>query len=187
MVDKPVDDPSAASQSGGEVVPRLPYSSPSFWELANTLIGAIDKVSAAVPTFEDSRVSREFVERKLRVPASFVTEAVSALLVEPELRSVNTLSSDRTLLRKQYIDAFLPLLNHMDVATKELRFNIEAQQALLAADAQQIYGFAKVLAQDRDTSSVSVYVGNMKRALRAARRKKRVRTAAEPGTTESQE
>lgn len=173
MSDKPTNDP-AASQTALQTTPRVSPSTTAFAELANTLIAAITRVSAAVPVFDDSRVSRDFVERKLRVPAPFVIEAVAALIAESELRGVNALNSDRILLRQQYIDAFYPLLRHMEVAAKELRFRIEAQEALLASDAQQIYGVGKALAQDRSTNSMlKVYVRNMSRALRAARRPRR--------------
>ncbi|HYK00715.1 MAG TPA: hypothetical protein VE974_03105 [Thermoanaerobaculia bacterium] len=172
MSDTASNDPTA-SQTALRVVPRVVSSAAAFSELASTLIAAISRVSAAVPAFDDARVTKDFIARKLRVPAPFVTEAVSALVVAAELRDMHPGHWDRTLIRRQYIDAFIPLLKHMEVATKKLRFDIDAQQALLAADAQQIYAVTKALARDREATALGVHVGNMRRALRAARRRRR--------------
>lgn len=164
----------------GTATDTLPSPTPTYYsELAKTLIAMIDQVlRAATPDFETPTLSPKYVARKLRVPPDLISHAFGALLVHPELKNVDALDAATALRRKQYIDAFIPVIKHMDATLKAMRFNVDANQALIAASAEQIYGVAKALARDRETASLSVFVGNMKRALRAARRPRRRGAAA---------
>lgn len=166
---KETDEIAAAAEPS-----PLPTPSPTYYgQLAATLIASIDQFTAAVPDFDNSQqVSKEFVARKRNLPPQFVNDAVSALIVSPELQAIRSLNAAEVLDDKQYVDAFAPLERHLEGALKGVRFAIGIRYARLGAGAQQIYAFAKTIARDRSTTALDVHVERMKRSRTPGRRRK---------------
>lgn len=145
----------------------------AYRELAAALIAALDQFRAAVPDFGTAHhVSKEFIDRKKRIPAKFVVDAVSALLVNDDLQSIPLLKRDEVLDDQQYVENLAPVLRHLGATWKGLKFNIDAREARLAAASQQIYGVARSLASDRDAAAITAHVENMKRSRYPRRRRK---------------
>jgi hypothetical protein len=90
---------------------------------------------------------------------------IGAAITSEDLKSVRQLDTDRSLDRRQYIDAFKPLHDQLIVVEKALGFSIKVKEALLAADAQKIYEVAKELARNRDGGEIVTHMQNMKRDL----------------------
>ncbi|HYK01367.1 MAG TPA: hypothetical protein VE974_06395 [Thermoanaerobaculia bacterium] len=179
MTDKVKQNPVASTAALDEPAPMVTPSPTFYSELANSLLTALDQFTAAVPNFDNPTVSKDYIKKKRRVPALLVTNAVSAVLVHSELHSVKALNAEQTIDDKQYIDAFTPLARHMETALKAIIFGIEAREARLAANAQQIYAVAKAFVRDRESTTLAVHVDNMKRAIKAARRGKRASAEVE--------
>ena len=173
MKEKTTKDDQTTVTAPLEATPMVSPSPTFYSELANTLIAAIDQFTGAIPEFDNPIVSEEFVIKKRRIRAEFITEAVSALLVHTELQNMKHLNALEALDDKQYIDAFTPLARHMQSALRGLRSSIKAREARLGGSAQRIYSVAKALTRDRKTSSLGEHVGNMKRTLAPATRRKK--------------
>jgi hypothetical protein len=159
-------------------VPLVTPSPTLYGELATGLIGDLDRFSAAVPGFDDETVTPEFVRRKQRVSPEFVNRAVGTLLGSSELLNVKPLDPAETLDDKQYVDAMRPVEQKLLAVYKRVRFTIRVREARLTRRAQQIYGVAKELARDRDTSLIKSQVDDMAKAR--ARRAKPAPKPAEP-------
>jgi hypothetical protein len=181
--EKPSNDQTTAT-AALEPAPMVSPSPTFYSELAQSLITAIDQFTAAIPEFDNPIVSDEFVVRKRGIREAFVTEAVSALLVHTELQNMKQLNAVEALDDKQYIDAFVPLVRHLQSALRGLRSTIKARKARLAGNAQLIYTVAKAFTRDRKASSLVEHVGNMKRSLATTPRRKRVAAPAGGGTAQ---
>jgi hypothetical protein len=155
-------------------VPLVTPSPTLYGELASGLISDLDQFSANVPGFDDETVTPEFVRRKERISIDFVNRAVGALFGSSELLGVKVLNSSEAMDDKQYVDAMSPVEQKLLVVYRRLRFTIRMRQARLARTAQQIYGIAKELARDRETSTIRGHVDDMAKArtLRAKRKPK---------------
>ena len=161
-----------------------PASSPTFYaDLAAPVVAALEQFMAAIPPLDTLAVTQDFIKRKRRVPAPFVTHAVSAVVADPELQNVKSLNTAQALDDKLCVDAFIPLARQMDAAVKSVLLIIQGREARLAANAQQIYAVAKALSRDRDATPLGVQVGNMRRAMKGPRRRRIVggQTPESPG------
>jgi hypothetical protein len=161
-----------------------PEPSPTFYaDLAAPVLAALEQFMAAIPPLDNLAVTQDFIKRKRRVPAPFVTHAVSAVVADPELQNVKSLNTAQALDDKLCVDAFIPLARQMDAAVKSLLLIIQGREARLAANAQQIYAVAKALSRDREATPLGVQVGNMKRAMKGPRRRRIVggQTPESPG------
>jgi hypothetical protein len=164
--------------------PPVPAPSPTFYaDLAAAVIAALDQFKAQMPPADNLAVSKDFIKKKRRVPAPFVTDAVSAILGEAELQNVKSLNIAQALDDKLCLDALIPLARHVDAALKALLLIIQAREARLAANAQQIYAVSKAFSRDREATSLAVHVANMKRSLKGPRRR-RIVTPETPETPE---
>ena len=153
----------------------MPTPSPTFYsQLAANLIAALDQVTAAVPNFEDGVTTKDFVSKKRRVPPAFIVDAISALKVNGDLHNVKALNVLEAMDDSQYVEAFEPVIRHLQAALAGLEFSVAGRKARLAATAQKIYAISKALVRDRENTSVgiAVHVNNMKRSLRPSRRRK---------------
>ena len=158
----------------------VPNPSSTFYsEMVAVLIAAVDHLIQSIPEFDTPVVTTEFVERKRRLSPLFVSRAVNALLVNPELQEVKPLNAAQTIDDKQFIDAFEPLEAHLTTALKGLKRVIAARRARLNAAAELIYLFGKALAQDRDATTIHDHVDTMKRSRHAPRRSRKRNPAAE--------
>jgi hypothetical protein len=165
-----------------------PFPSASFYdEIVAPVMAALEQFSVAIPPLDNLAVTQDFIKRKRRVPAPFVTHAVSAILVELELQNVKSLNTAQAFDDKRCLDALVPLARQMDAALKALLLIIQGREARLAANAQQIYAVAKAFARDREATSLGVHVVNMKRALKGPRRRRIVGgdTPETPGKEDS--
>jgi hypothetical protein len=142
-------------------IPRLTPSPTFYGQLADGLAADLDRFSANVPGFDDETVQPEFVRRKRRIPRRFVQRAVGALFGSSELLAVEVLDAAETMDDQQYIDAMQPVERKLFAVWKRLRFTIQVREARLARKAQQIYGVAKELARDRETSTIQSHVDEM--------------------------
>jgi hypothetical protein len=154
-------------------VPPIPRFTPTltlYGELAAALTASLDQFAASVPGFDDETVSRDFVRRKKRISPEFVKSAVSALFGDNELLGVKPLDGAETMDDKQYIDAMNPVVQKLLTVYKRLNFTVQVREARLVRKAQQIYGIAKELARDRETSTIKSHVDQMARTRQLRRR-----------------
>jgi hypothetical protein len=171
MSAKNIQTPSA-SPAAVEPAPVPTPSSIVYADIAAPLQSALEQFNAALPPLDNPSMTKEFITRKRRVPAPLVTHAVSAILVEPELQNMKSLNIPQMLDDKQCLDVFIPLERNMDAAHKALIMEIQAREARLAGNSQQIYAVSKALARDRDATTLGVHVVNMKRAMKGPRRRR---------------
>ncbi len=164
--------------NGHEILPPIPVAEPMptpsptyYGQLATTLVGSLDQFTAAIPDFGNpQQVSMEFVQRKRYIRPQFIADAISALLVSPELQSLRLVNLAEVMDDKQFVDAFLPLLRHLEAATKGLKFIVAMRNARLGEAAQQTYGLARELDRNKAASTISAHVENMKRSYYARRK-----------------
>jgi hypothetical protein len=163
-------------------VPLVTPSPTLYGELATGLITDLDQFSANVPGFDDETVTTDFVRRKQRISPEFINRAVGALFGDGELLAVKSLNAAEAMDDKQYIDAMLPVEQKLLVVYRRLRFTIRIRQARLARTAQQIYGIAKELARDRDTSTINLHVQDMAKVknVKVVQRKTKPDEATKP-------
>ncbi len=163
---------AALATADTEPVPG-PFPAASFYEaIVAPVMAALEQFSVAIPPLDNLAVTQDFIKRKRRVPAPFVTHAVSAILVEIELQNVKSLNTAQAFDDKRCLDVLVPLARQMEAALKALLLIIQGREARLAANAQQIYAVAKAFARDREATSLGVHVVNMKRALKGPRRRR---------------
>ena len=144
-----------------------------FAQIAAALMAALDQFMDAVTDSGGAdSVTKTLVERKRRTPPAFVNHAVNALLTDADLQSVPQLDAEQIRESRDLIDELRPALEHMGNVHKALKATIEAREALLVASAEQIYGIARTLVRDRDSSTLAVHVDNMRKARRPAKRRK---------------
>ena len=144
-----------------------------FAQIAAALMAALDQFMDAVTGFGEAEgVTKNLIEKKRRTRPAFVNHAVSALLTDTDLQSVPQLDADQIRESRELIDELKPALEHMGNVHKALKTTIEAREALLVASAEQIYGIARTLVRDRDSSTLAVHVDNMRKARRPAKRRK---------------
>jgi len=167
ITESEVPSPVPATQP----VPLVTPSPTLYGELAAGLSADLDQFTASVPGFDDETVSPEFVRRKQRIGAPFVNKAVGALFGNNELLAIKPLDAAETMDDKQYVDAMSPLVQKLGTVYKRLRFTVQVREARLTRKAQQIYGVAKELARDRETSVIRIQVDEMAKALKAGRTK----------------
>jgi len=164
-------------------IARVTPSPTLYGELARDLMADLDRFSANVPGFNDETVKPEFVRRKRRIPRPFVQRAVGALFGSNELLAVEVLDAAETMDDQQYLDAMKPVEQKLFAVYKRVRFTNQVREARLARKAQQIYGVAKELARDRETSTIKVHVDEMAkyRTQKKPRRTKPVDVPEDPG------
>lgn len=160
------DKPNPAEPDVPVPAQPIPLVTPSptlYGELASKLGADLDQFAANVPGFDDETMTKEFVRRKQRVKPDFVNRAVGALFGSNELLDVKALNTSEAMDDKQYVDAMAPVAQKMGAVYKRLRFTVRMREARLARTAQQIFGIAKELARDRDTSTLRSHIDDMAR------------------------
>jgi hypothetical protein len=168
------------------VMEPAPIPSLTFYaELVAPLAIALELFKAGIPPLDNLTVTKDFIKKKRRVPAPFVSDAVSAVLIEADLQNVRTINTAQALDDQACLDAFIPLARHIDAVRKAVLLIIQGREARLAASAQQIYAVAKAFSRDREATSLGVHVGNMKRSLKGSHRRRIGGTPETPGKEES--
>ena len=144
-----------------------------FAQIAAALMAALDQFMDAVTDFGGAEtVTKNLIEKKRRTRPAFVNNAVNALLTDTDLQSVPQLDAEQIRESRELIEELKPALEHMGNVHKALKTTIEAREALLVASAEQIYGIARTLVRDRDSSTLAVHVDNMRKARRSTKRRK---------------
>ena len=96
---------STLAKADAEPAPP-PFPSPSFYEeIVAPVMAALEQFSAAMPPLDNLAVTQDFITRKRRVPAPFVTHAVAAMLVELELQNVKSLNTAQAFDDKRCLGA----------------------------------------------------------------------------------
>jgi hypothetical protein len=144
-----------------------------FAQIVAALMVALDQFMDSVTGFGEAEgVTKSLIRKKRRTPPAFVNHAVSAVLTDTDLQSVPQLDAEQVRESRELIDELKRALEHMGNVHKALKTAIEAREALLVTNAEQIYGIARTLVRDRDSSTLAVHVDNMRKARRAAKRRK---------------
>ena len=188
-----MSDQNQPNAAGSDIpVPASPIIGPGplvtpsptlYGELATQLIADMDRFAASVPGFDDETVTADFVQSKKNISPPFVLRAIGALFGHVELQNVRSINSEAVRDDEQYVNAMLMVEQKLATVTKRVRFTRQIREARLARYALQIYGIAKELARDRETSTLKTLVDELAKfryvRLAVARRKKPAEKPAE--------
>lgn len=153
-----------------------------YEQVAAKLSSAIDEALALMPNFTQSHpLTKGFVRSQQSVSDAFIISTIAAVEANPELQSVNKfdVTAARDLL--QLSDAFLPLVDKLNGAAKNVKFTIDLKRATVVTEALQNYEIAKGVARNAEATTAAEHVSNLKRDLgRSGKRKKKVTPAPAP-------
>jgi hypothetical protein len=159
-----------------------------YQKVARDLMTALDAFANVIPKLEESEaVDAKQVRRNLNVPDVFCYTAITAAEQLEELDGVQQ-HTGRGRNRLQYLEAFRPLDDKLDVVSRRLKHGLYASKSAVAGDALEIYRVAKAKNKSSRNPALAVHVKAMKRDLaklsitkaeRAARRAARFQEAVE--------
>jgi hypothetical protein len=159
-----------------------------YEQVAAKLSSAIDEALALMPNFTQSHpLTKGFVRSQQSVSDAFIVSTIAAVEANPEPQRVNKfdVTAARDLL--QLSDAFLPLVDKLNGAAKNVKFTIDRKRATVVTEALQNYEIAKGVARDAEATTAAEHVGNLKRDLgRSGKRKKKPTPAPAPGNPAGQ-
>jgi hypothetical protein len=149
--------------------------------VAAEFIAAIEQAFALVGELQTPHPAREpFVRSNHTVPIGFIADA--AVLVEdsPELQSVKRLDPAEARDVLQYLAAYEPAANRVEILLQALRFTMRAKKAKVADEALQIYLLAKLYGRKRDGAAMAERATVLRRSLGRAGKHRRKLVAATP-------
>jgi hypothetical protein len=137
---------------------------------------------AQIPEFQVQHpASTAFVRSHQNVPLDFTTTAVLAVTESPVLQASGTLDVNEVREALQFLGAFAPLYQKVTLLSQNLKFTLMERRATVSAKAQRVYGVAKQLVRDPN-SSIAGHVKLMQEHLARNRRKGKKPPAPTPGT-----
>lgn len=137
-----------------------------YQQLATEFCKQLDIVAASVPRLELMHPSTaKSIRSLLNVPMEFLATAVAVVDQVPELQGINRLDVAAARDALQFIEAFRPVADRVDVLFKSVKSTIASFQSGLAGGALQTYAIAKGLARDKSSAHIGVHVANLKRDL----------------------
>ena len=175
------NDTSSTPTTPAPAGPTPPLT--AYEQLVANLYDAIDALVAQIPEFQVPHpATTSFVRTHQNVPLEFASSAVTAVHDSPELQASNVLDVNEAREALQFIAAFQPLFEKVTLLSKNLKFTIMERRATVSAKAQRVYGMAKQLVRDPN-STIAGHVGIMKAHLTNNRRKSTIKSPAPaPGT-----
>ena len=156
-----------------------------YQQIAANLSKALGELLVLIPNFVQSHpTTKGFVRTHQNVPIEFVATAIAAVDSNPELQGMPGFDVTQARDVLQFVEAFRPLMDKLTAAAKNLKFTIDARRAEINTGALQIYGIAKQVARDPQSTTVSSHVDNLKRDLgrTGVGRKRKVKVTAAPTT-----
>jgi hypothetical protein len=137
-----------------------------YQQIATEFCKQLDVIVASIPRLELKHPSvAKSTNALLNVPMEFLATAVAVVDQVPELQSANRLDAVAGRDALQYIEAFRPVADKVEVLRKSVNSTIATLQSGLAGGALQTYAIAKGLARDKNSAHIGVHVANLKRDL----------------------
>ena len=152
----------------------LPYS-----DAAAQALKALDAIVALVPVSPVRQNTQiPYVRRRQAVKRQLIAGAVTTVVATPALQSL--LDPTATSDTLAFYDAFRPVLDRMNAAVQDLRFELEARYAKAGEDALTVYSTAKRMATRPDNPQLGSHVAAMKPVARSRVRKHSTATPVVP-------
>lgn len=152
----------------------LPYS-----DAAAQALKALDTIVSLVPVSPvRPNTQIPYVRRRQAVKRQLIASAVTTVVATPALQSL--LDPTATSDTLAFYDAFRPVLERMNAAVQDLRFELEARYAKAGEDALTVYSTAKRMATRPDNPQLGSHVEAMKSVARSRIRKHSTATTVPP-------
>ena len=181
------DTSSTTPGTTGTTAPAGPTPALTAYEqLVANLNNAIDALVAQIPEFQVPHpTTTGFVRTHQNVPLEFIGGAISAVTDSPSLQASNTLDVDKAREALQFIGAFQPLCDKVNLLAQNLKFTIGERKAQVSVKAQMLYGVAKQLGRDPENIGVMGHVKLMKEHLAKAKRARKAKAGTPAPATGS--
>jgi hypothetical protein len=151
-----------------------PYS-----DAAAQALKALDTIVSLVPVSPvRQNTPIPYVRRRQAVKRQLIVGAVTTVVATPALQSL--LDATATSDTLAFYDAFRPVLDRMNAAVQDLRFELEARYAKAGEDALTVYSTAKRMATRPDNPQLGSHVAAMKPVARSRIRKHSTTPAVPP-------
>jgi hypothetical protein len=159
----------------------IPTPTPTHYQQKAGQLGAIlTELTAQIPKFEGKHPSTaDFVRRHQNIPMEFIAGVTAAVEAIPELLATGKYNVVEARDTFQFIEAFRPILDRMEMLTTDLKFTLDAQYAKLVTDGLQMYDIAKGFARDPASPSIAAHVEIMRRNLGRTRPTPRLKAPVE--------
>jgi hypothetical protein len=134
---------------------------PSYSDAAAQALKALDTIASLVPVSpvrQNTQIA--YVRRRQAVKRQLIAGAVTTVEATPSLLSL--LDPAATSDTLAFYDAFRPVLDRMNAAVQDLRFELEARYAKAGEDALTVYSTAKRMATRPDNPQLGSHVATMK-------------------------
>jgi hypothetical protein len=170
------NDTSTTPSTPAPAGPTPPLT--AYEQLVANLKDAIDALGAQIPELQTPHPAiTSFVRSHQNVPLEFTSSAVAAVQDTPILQAANTLDVNEVRGALQFIGAFQPLYEKVSLLAQNLKFTIMERRAQTTFKAQRVYGMAKQLGRDPN-STIAGHVKIMQQHLQKNRRKSTTKSPA---------
>src|SRR5260221_2516055 len=151
----------------------------SYSDAAAQALKSLDAIVSLVPVSPVRQNTQiPYVRRRQAVKRQLIASAVTTVVATPSLQSLlDPMATSDTLA---FYDAFRPVLERMNAAVQDLRFELEARYAKAGEDALTVYSTAKRMATRPDNPQLGSHVDAMKPVARSRIRKPAKATTVTP-------
>jgi hypothetical protein len=126
----------------------------------------IDEIIATIPDLESPHPLNSKDARAARtVSRDFLIRLIDATEELPDLEEFGFLHPEEAREVLQFIDAFRPIADRLEVLLKTLKHTMAARKAKIAIAAMNTYMMAKRYARKRQNAALSPHVENLRHAL----------------------
>ena len=151
-----------------------------YEEVAAAFIERIEQAFALVGQLQASHPSTEpFVRSNHTVPLKFIADVAAIVEDTPDLAIARRFDAAEARDVLQFLAAFEPAANRVDILLRALRFTMRAKKARVADGALQVYHLAKIYGRRRDGAAIGESAARMRRSLGRAGRHRRSKTTRE--------
>jgi hypothetical protein len=121
-------------------------------QVSSTIATALSQIS---PLESPHPTTRDFVRANAAVETNFISSVIAAVESIPELQGTKfDVAEARDML--QFIEAFRPVLDQVDVLARSLKFTLDARKAKVAEDALHVYALAKRYSRNPNSATLPV-------------------------------
>jgi hypothetical protein len=137
-----------------------------YQQVAGQLMVALDAVAAIIPKLEEAEASHaDQVLRNLNVPDAFCFTALTAAEQLPEIDAAQKLQSDKDRIRMQYVEAFRPVDDKLDLVSRRVKHALRANKSIVAGNALELYALVRIKAKKSGNPALAAHEAALKRDL----------------------
>jgi len=156
-----------------------------YQEVAAQLSQALLAAQRLIPTFAPAHpTTTQFVRKYRSFPDTLLLSAIAAVETSAQLQQTGKFDVGDARDTLQFVEAFRPCVDQLDVLVRDMKFTIAARRATALASALQLYDIAKGIGRDASSADVAAHALNMKRDVwRGRRHHNRTQPEPQPQTT----